>query len=143
MRSRSAIILLHGENLCLIERKRAGRTYYLFPGGGVEPGENPEQAAKREAYEELGLLVELERLVARLSFRGDQQYYYLARVVGGEFGSGTGEEMAGMEDSVHGSYTPVWMPLEETLRVDARPRELCKALRAGHLLTGKVLVRSR
>ena len=31
-----------------------GRAYWATPGGGVEGGETPEQAAKREAYEELG-----------------------------------------------------------------------------------------
>jgi 8-oxo-dGTP diphosphatase len=36
---------------------------YLPPGGGVEPGEDPEAAAVREAHEETGVLVELERPV--------------------------------------------------------------------------------
>jgi ADP-ribose pyrophosphatase YjhB (NUDIX family) len=34
-----------------------GRAYWATPGGGLEDGETPEQAAKREASEELGATV--------------------------------------------------------------------------------------
>jgi 8-oxo-dGTP pyrophosphatase MutT (NUDIX family) len=37
-----------------------------FPGGRIEPGENPEQAALREAAEEVGLDPRLPRLLGRL-----------------------------------------------------------------------------
>lgn len=33
-----------------------------FPGGGIEPGESPEQAIVREAFEETGARVEVEHL---------------------------------------------------------------------------------
>ncbi len=148
MRTRSGVVLLDRDRVCLIQRVRNGRTYYLFPGGGVEPGETPEQAAAREALEELGVEVELERLVAEYSFRGRRQYYYLARIVGGRFGTGTGEEMSSSADSERGSYTPVWMTLERTQHVDVRPRELCRALHTGEigaaaLADGKVPRRGR
>ncbi len=133
MRTRSAVVLLDRDRVCLIQRIRDGRTYYLFPGGGVEPGETPEQAAEREALEELGVEVRLEGLVAESSFRGRRQLYYLARIVGGRFGTGTGEEMSSTFDSERGSYTPVWMTLEHMRHADVRPRELCQALYSGEL----------
>jgi len=94
------IILDHGK-VALIRRVRAGLTYYLFPGGGIENGETPEAAASREAHEELGLIVELERLFAVAHFGVSEQYYYLAHVVRGEFGTGTGTEL--VSDAVAGS----------------------------------------
>jgi len=96
----------------------------------VEEGETPEQAAVREAYEELGVEVELGRLVADLTYRDERQCYFLARIVGGEFGTGTGEEMSSTLDSPNGTYTPVWLPLAEALRRDTRPIELCELLQA-------------
>jgi 8-oxo-dGTP pyrophosphatase MutT (NUDIX family) len=38
-----------------------------FPGGGCRPGEAPDAAARREAYEEVGLDVPAEALLGRLS----------------------------------------------------------------------------
>lgn len=47
MRNRAAVILLDGEKVALIRREKMGSVYYVFPGGGIEEGETPEQAAKR------------------------------------------------------------------------------------------------
>lgn len=134
------MVLLDEGRLCLIERNRAGQIYYLFPGGGVDEGETHEEAAVREAHEELGLEVELEGLMADLTFRGNRQTYFRARVTGGEFGTGTGPEMDISADSRLGSYKPVWLPLEEAVRLDTRPIELCEALLGGSLDDGSVLL---
>jgi 8-oxo-dGTP pyrophosphatase MutT (NUDIX family) len=37
-----------------------------FPGGGLEPGESPEEAALRETREEIGLEVPMEAVLGRL-----------------------------------------------------------------------------
>jgi len=127
-KARSAVVLLDGENVCLIERNRRGRIYYLFPGGGVEADETHEQAAIREAKEELGLDVELGRIVVDLVHNGARQVFYLARIVGGEFGTGTGPEMDSDAGSIRGSYTPLWLPLRVAAKRDTRPLELVEAL---------------
>lgn len=60
---RAAVLVLFGEgpdgpDVLLIEKGPHLRTHAgqpAFPGGGLEPGEEPEQAALREAAEETGL----------------------------------------------------------------------------------------
>lgn len=127
-RVRSAVIVPREDKVALIRRVRAGEVYYLFPGGGVETGETPEEAAVREAHEELGLAVRLDRLTAVVEFGGGQQCYYHATVTGGAFGSGAGEELSLAPDSPTGSYTPVWMDLGALVLHDVRPRALARLL---------------
>jgi 8-oxo-dGTP diphosphatase len=111
---RAGVVLVQGRSLALIRRVhlpgggRPGREYYVFPGGKVEPGELPEEAAVREALEEMGLDVQIQRLLAEVRFKGQAQYYFLAEVRGGQFGTGQGPEMQGLKPLEHGTYTPVW-----------------------------------
>lgn len=63
MRLRVTLIIVRNEEILLIDRQRNGRSYYVIPGGGVEPGESLAQAAIREAREELSLDVELGPLL--------------------------------------------------------------------------------
>ena len=115
MRIRAGVVLIEADKVALIERHRAGRHYYVFPGGGMDEDETPEQAAVREMEEETGLRVTVQRMVAEIHFGLSIQYYYLAERVGGEFGTGGGEEYtdADPEDPTEGVYVPVWMSLEE------------------------------
>ena len=77
----------------VVKEGEGGETFYCFPGGRVEPGETWEEAAIREAREELGVEARLERLVAtfHLTWSGNvaadsEGRYYLATAVGGVFG---------------------------------------------------------
>ncbi len=121
MSYRAAIVLLRDNKVALIERYRAGMHYFAFPGGHVEPGESPEEAAVREAKEELGLDVSIQRLLAEIWWRDRPQYYYLVEAKGGEFGSGTGEEMQHPRAD-KGSYQPVWVPVQDILDLPVLPR---------------------
>ena len=125
---RAAVIVVDGGSVALIERVRDGRRYYLVPGGQVGPGEAAEDAAVREAREELGLDVEITRLVARATFEGSEQRYYLARRTGGEFGAGHGDEMSGEDFPGSGSYRAVLWPVATLATIDVRPAQLAKSV---------------
>ena len=115
MRTRAGIVLIEDNKVALIERHRAGLDYYVFPGGGVDDGESPEQAAIREAMEELGVEVAIKQKVAVIHFDQSTQVYFLVERVSGEFGTGMGEEFTDSDpdDPQEGIYIRIWMPIEE------------------------------
>lgn len=128
---RARVVIVEAGRVALIRRVREGRTYFLFPGGGVEPGETPEQAARREAIEELGVSVELGELVHEESFGGARFLYFDAWIVGGTFGSGLWPDHAELgerERERAGTYEAVWVELEELPRLDVRPVALASML---------------
>ena len=131
MRNRAGIILIEGDKLALIERYRGGLHYFIFPGGGIDEGESEEQAAIREAYEELGIVVEIKQRVAELTRLSGKQVYFLVRHIEGEFGTGTGEEY-GEYDPKYGSYLPLWMPIDEITKKNVLPRELAEFVVMSH-----------
>lgn len=65
MRNRGSVVISQGSKVCLIKRVRDNSVYFVFPGGGIE-ADTPEQAAKREAFEELGVTVELKECLVEL-----------------------------------------------------------------------------
>jgi len=115
MRVRAGVVLIENGKVALIERHRAGKHYYVFPGGGVDEGETSEQAAIREMEEETGLRVTVQRKLAEIHFGLSEQVYYLVDRLDGEFGTGTGEEFtdSNPDDPTEGVYIPIWMPLED------------------------------
>jgi 8-oxo-dGTP diphosphatase len=131
MSYRAAIVLLQDDKIALIERQRAGLHYFTFPGGHVESGETPEQAAVREAGEELGLEVSIQRLLAEIWWHDLPQYYYLVEAVGGQFGTGKGEEMQHPRPK-KGTYRPIWMPVEDLLNLPVLPRRFAEILVKAH-----------
>ena len=125
---RAGVVLITPDGLAAIERVRDGQTYHVLPGGQVEDGESPAEAARREVYEELGLLVKIRNAVAVVHFGDSTQHYFTASVIGGEFGTGDGREFASPAESERGSYRPVWLPLGELTQRDLRPRPIAAAL---------------
>ena len=57
-----SVAIRDGDGRVLLARHVEGNRWVL-PGGSIEPGETPANAAVREAWEETGLIVRLTRLV--------------------------------------------------------------------------------
>ena len=116
MRVRAGVVLIQNDKVALIERHRAGTDYFVFPGGGMDEGETPEQAAIREAMEELGIEVAIKQKVSEIQLgQKSRQVYFLVEQVGGEFGTGTGEEYTDSDpdNPEEGIYIPIWMPIDQ------------------------------
>jgi 8-oxo-dGTP diphosphatase len=132
MKNRAGIVLIADGQLALIERHKQGRHYFSFPGGGVDEGETDEQAAIREAWEELGIRVEVLQKAAEVVRENKRkQVYFLVKQVGGEFGTGTGEEYD-EPNPEYGTYHPMWMPMDDVLNQNVVPHELAELVARSH-----------
>ena len=103
--------------LLITHREHAtGRTYWVIPGGGLEPGETPEQCARREMQEETGLDVRVERLLFdEEEARGEMRWRkltFLCEILSGDPQPGYEPEP---EASARYSITSVgWFDLRDT-----------------------------
>ncbi len=127
---RAAAVIVQDGRIALLRREKAGRLYYVFPGGKRESGETAEQAAAREVEEELGLIVSVGRLVAQTWYLGREQLYFECTVTGGRFGSGQGLEMIAPFRPESGTYLPVWLPVSDLHRYPVLPVALVERVQA-------------
>ncbi|GGA60727.1 NUDIX hydrolase [Ornithinibacillus halotolerans] len=128
MRDRGAVVIIENDKVALIKRERENSVYYVFPGGGVESekGETPIDAAKREAIEELGVEVKINKLFSEVQFNGTQ-YFFLAETTNGLIGTGKGEEYTNKERN-RGTYEPMWIEINELTKMDVRPKEVAEQI---------------
>lgn len=59
----SGAVILRDEHDRVVIEKPNYRDHWLLPGGGVDPGEDARECARREVREELGLEIEVGRLL--------------------------------------------------------------------------------
>jgi ADP-ribose pyrophosphatase YjhB (NUDIX family) len=66
--------LISFERDVLLIRNTYGPQLWTVPGGGIKPGEAPEEAVRREVYEEVG--ISLDHVKPLGTFQGRQDYRY-------------------------------------------------------------------
>ena len=95
MADRACVVLLEHGHVLMVQQTYRGKTFWTFPGGGIEPGETPEAAAVREAQEEAGLDIHVLRLLyqAPRATTDGTYYCYLGRIVGGTAALGQDPEL--------------------------------------------------
>ncbi|MBP9749474.1 MAG: NUDIX domain-containing protein [Candidatus Pacebacteria bacterium] len=115
MQTRVRAIITKNHAVLLIRRVKADRTYWVFPGGGVEDHDESLQAALiRECKEELGVAVRVGRLFAERSLTPpggveQKELFFECEVTSGTIGTGTGPEFS-RDSSVSGTYHIEWVP---------------------------------
>ena len=92
-------------------RSHAGQ--WAFPGGGIDAGESPEQAALRELSEEVGVVLDPSAVLGRLDDYATRSGYVITPVV---VWAGAAHEVLPQEAEVASIHR---IPLTEFLRADA------------------------
>lgn len=122
---RAAVVILDGGLILLMRRRKRGEDYYVVPGGGIEPGETPEEAAVREAKEETGLDVRLDRKLRVFDDNGRRGHYFLATRLGGEQRVGGPERERMTPDN---RYDLEWVDTGRLQSIDLRPAHAASSL---------------
>lgn len=128
MLHRVRAIILKNNQLLTIKREKTDITYFVFPGGGVEPGEGLEEAMKRECKEELGVDVNIvKEFVSERFDRGEikqLEHFYICDIASGELGTGNGPEYD-ENSNYEGTHEIEWLNIDDNiLNYDLRPKEV-------------------
>jgi 8-oxo-dGTP diphosphatase len=140
-RKSARALIIHDGRLLTFRRKRfAGNSgewieYYSIPGGGIDPGETPEQAVVRELREEMGVEITRGPLVAHRYSKGYEHYVFSATIVSGEPLLMADSEEALYYMNEYNQYTVEWVPVSdltvENLRYYSSYLELIQRLAHG------------
>lgn len=86
---RAAGIILREGKIILIHRRKKGKEYWVFPGGGVEESETMEEAVIREIAEELSLKASNPRVAFMYEIDGREHPMFIVDVEEGDPIAGT------------------------------------------------------
>ena len=116
-RSRSVAIVIRNGKILMERVFYFGREFYTVPGGGIEKGETPEQAALRELKEECGLDGTIVRRLAVQYKKGSgAEYAYEVSIPENQ------EAVTGYDPEEPGDNPPLkevlWLRLDEISEKD-------------------------
>jgi len=131
MLNRVRAIIIKDDKLLTIKRSKQDLVYFVFPGGGVEQGEDLETAMKRECKEELGVEIKvIENFTSERFDRGEikqLEHFYFCDIVSGELGTGDGPEYD-VNSDYEGIHEIEWLGINDLLNYDLRPKEVASKL---------------
>jgi len=118
-RIRSLGIVIFDNKTVLIHRKVNGNEYFVFPGGGVEPGETNEECVIREVREETSIEVKVEKLLYSVIDEKSEHYFYYCLYVSGKL---QGEEVD--QNAIEDSKIPTWHKTKDLQNTPVLPLEV-------------------
>lgn len=120
-------IIIEGDKIGLMYRKKVNHAFYCLPGGKQEVDEELEETVVREIKEEFGIDIEVIKKVYEFISESAHQHFYLCKWVGGIFGTGEGEEFT--MPSTKGYYEPRLVNVSHLKQLHILPKKIAKQLR--------------
>ncbi|MFC1723075.1 NUDIX domain-containing protein [Nanoarchaeota archaeon] len=117
----SRALIIDNNKILLIHRQKAGREYWVLPGGTIEKGETPEQTVIREVKEETNLDIDISKPLWEITDEISKNFYFKASSMTNE------TELGGPEakiNSPENNYELVWVTKREMTKLNILPKEL-------------------
>jgi 8-oxo-dGTP diphosphatase len=119
--NRAGVIIINGSKILLMYRKKNDSEYYCIPGGHIDQGETPEQAAVREIKEETTLDVVLSEFLIEIENQRRKEFYFFSESSSGKTKL-SGEEAE--RNSPENVYKLEWVLLADFPKLKVYPEEL-------------------
>ncbi len=129
-------VIMHDGKLLVIQN--AGRSFYAFPGGHLDPGEDPQTCMKRELLEELGMEPVIGRLLCVYTFTNAEGMQSIEFYFEVQNGSDFLDHEQYTKSHAHEIAEVRWIAPHETT-LDLLPKALHQAFLEGRLLAESVL----
>ena len=134
-RKRARAIIIYNGKLVSMYREFDDRSFYVFPGGGMEDNESEEECVIREVYEEFGITVNPIKKVYVYENERSIEYFYLCDWISGEFGTGVGEEFD-VNSNKEGVYIPKLIEISDIPNLPLMPKEVASSFYEDYINNG-------
>jgi 8-oxo-dGTP pyrophosphatase MutT (NUDIX family) len=121
-RDRASAVIMRGKDILLIRRVKPDKTYYVFPGGGLEDGEDSMKAVIREVKEETSLDAgSPERLFCLEHSENGKNCFFLIKATSGSEPKLGGPELKRMNED--NQYILEWIAVSGLAGLPLYPEE--------------------
>ena len=129
MTERYRAIIIKDGKLAVMERHKQGRHYFVFPGGGREGNETPEECCEREVLEEFGIVVKAKKMIYFMEQVGTYQGFFVCEWISGSIHKTDAVEYTSYKPEIYGTYNPIQININELKKYPTfYPKEIVEQL---------------
>jgi 8-oxo-dGTP pyrophosphatase MutT (NUDIX family) len=114
--------VINDDKILMMFRRKAGKEYYVFPGGHMQKGEAPEDTALREVEEETTVKCTIyKKAYEFINYQANEpeyEYYFVCQYISGE-PTLSGEESRRANETNY--YEPMWVKIVELASLNILP----------------------